>query len=151
LRSASGLSPGTTRTYGSLISVVASNGPSGSGAAEREVQLTGLDRGEELRIRPGLGEPELDAGPVRTEATHDAGKHAGTGRLVRADAEGARLSGAEGGDVRARGIEARDDRLGVPEEQLAGLGERDRPRTSRPLDERLPDDLLERRDLLADG
>ena len=51
----------------------------------------------------------------------------------------------------ALGVEPGDDRLGVPEEQLAGLGERDGSRSSRPLDERLADDLLERRDLLADG
>jgi hypothetical protein len=39
----------------------------------------------------------------------------------------------------------------VPEEQLSGLGELDGPRTARPLDEGITDDLLERRDLLADG
>ena len=68
-----------------------------------------------------------------------------------ADPQRARLAGAERGDVGARRVEPRDDRLRVPEEQLAGLGERDGPRTAGALDERLADDPLERRDLLADG
>ena len=38
----------------------------------------------------------------------------------------------------------------MAEEQRAGLGERDGPRAAGPLDERLADDPLERRDLLAD-
>ena len=38
----------------------------------------------------------------------------------------------------------------VPEQQPAGLGQRDRPRAAGPLDQLLADDPLERRDLLAD-
>ena len=38
----------------------------------------------------------------------------------------------------------------MTEEQLAGFGQRDRPRPAGPLDELLADDPLERRDLLAD-
>jgi hypothetical protein len=39
----------------------------------------------------------------------------------------------------------------VAQEQLAGLGERDRTRPARAFDELLSDDLLEGCDLLADG
>ena len=49
-----------------------------------------------------------------------------------------------------RGLQPRDDRDGVAQEQLARLGQGDRPRPARPLDELLADDPLERRDLLAD-
>ena len=59
----------------------------------------------------------------------------------------ARLERAE---VGLRGLQARDDRLRVAQQQLAGLGQRDRARAARPLDEPLADDPLERRDLLAD-
>ena len=41
------------------------------------------------------------------------------------------------------------DRLGVAEEELAGLCHRDRARAARALHEPLPDDALECRDLLA--
>ena len=47
-------------------------------------------------------------------------------------------------------LKARDDRVGVPEEQLTRLCERDRARSAGALDELLADDLLERLDLLAD-
>ena len=85
------------------------------------------------------------------EAAHHAGEDARADRLVRADAQRPGLTGAERRDVRARGVEPRDDRLGVAQKELAGLGQRDGARAAGPLDERLADDLLERRDLLADG
>ena len=52
--------------------------------------------------------------------------------------------------VGLRGLEPRDDRVRVAEEQLAGLGQRDGPWAAGALDELLADDSLERRDLLAD-
>ena len=61
------------------------------------------------------------------------------------------LARRERSQVGLRGLEPGDDRLGVPEQDPAGLGERHRPRPSGPLDEALADDPLERRDLLADG
>ena len=60
------------------------------------------------------------------------------------------LARPQGGDVGTGGVEPRDDRLGVTEQQGARLGQRDGPRAAGSLDERLADDLLERRDLLAD-
>ena len=80
-----------------------------------------------------------------------AGQDARADRLIGADPERPGLAGAERGDVGPRRVEPGDDRLGVTEQQHSGLGQRDGARTAGPLDERLADDLLERRDLLADG
>ena len=71
--------------------------------------------------------------------------------LVDADVERARQAAPERVHVRLRRREPRDDRLRVPEQELAGLGQRDLPRPAGPLDELLADDSLERGDLLADG
>ena len=60
------------------------------------------------------------------------------------------LAGPQRRHVGAGGVEPVDDRLGVAQEQLAGLGHRDRARPARALDELLADDALECRDLLAD-
>ena len=46
--------------------------------------------------------------------------------------------------------ESRLDRLCVAEQDLTGLGQRDRARAARALDQPQPDDPLERRDLLRD-
>ncbi len=70
--------------------------------------------------------------------------------LVDAHAERARLTGAEGVHVCPGRGEARDDRLGVSEQQLSRLGERHLARPPGALDELLADDPLEGRDLLAD-
>ncbi len=118
-------------------------------AAEREVELARLDRRVQLRVGRRLGEPELDPGPVGQEAPHHARKDARADGLVGADPQRPRLAGAERGHVGARRVEPRDDRLGVAQEQLARVGERDGPRAARTLDQRLADDPLERRDLLA--
>ena len=56
----------------------------------------------------------------------------------------------EGGHVRLGRVEVRDDRVGVPEQQLAGGGQGDAAWAAGPVDEPLPDDALELRDLLAD-
>ncbi len=56
----------------------------------------------------------------------------------------------ERGHVRVGRVEVRDDRVGVPQEQLAGGGQGDAARAAGPVDEPLADDALELRDLLAD-
>ena len=61
-----------------------------------------------------------------------------------------RLAGAQGMQVCLSGLEPGDDRVGVAQEQVPCLGQRDRARAARALDELLADDPLERRDLLAD-
>ena len=70
--------------------------------------------------------------------------------LERPDAEPAGVARLERAHVRLRGEQARLDRLGVPEEDPARLGQRDRPRAAGPLDQPHADDALERRDLLRD-
>ncbi len=67
-----------------------------------------------------------------------------------ADVERAGLAGRERREVGLGRLEAGDDRARVAEQQPAGLGQRDRPRAARALDQLLADDPLERRDLLAD-
>jgi hypothetical protein len=49
-----------------------------------------------------------------------------------------------------RELDEAEDRLGVLQQDLAGLGQRDRPAPLRALDEAVTDPLLEDRDLLAD-
>ena len=64
--------------------------------------------------------------------------------------ERARLAGRKGGEVGLGGLQARDDRLGVTEQDPARLGQRHRARPAGTLDQALADDALEGRDLLAD-
>ena len=116
---------------------------------EADVELAALDRLLDLFVVE-LADLHLDAGPRGGEAPHDGGEEAGAGGLEGADAQRPDLSRLQRLEIRLRGLEAGDDRVGVPEEQLARLGERDCPRASRSLDELLADDPLERRDLLAD-
>ena len=71
--------------------------------------------------------------------------------LERPDAEPACVTRLEGAHVGLRREEARLDRVRVTEEDAARLGQGDRARASRALDEPEPDDALEGRDLLRDG
>ena len=151
-RDASGLSAGTSKHVRVAHQLEHVEGPVGErGAAECEIELARLDQAVQLGIGGRLGQSELDPGPVGHEPPHHLGEHARADRLVRPDAQRSRLAGAQRGDVGARGVEPRDDRLGVAEQHLARIGERDGTRAAGPLDERLADDPLERRDLLADG
>jgi hypothetical protein len=59
-------------------------------------------------------------------------------------------SGPDSPEVGLCCLEARGDRVGVPEQQYARLGQRDRPWAAGPVDQPLADDALQRRDLLAD-
>ncbi len=52
--------------------------------------------------------------------------------------------------VRLGRVQPGDDRLGVAQQQPAGLGEGDRARPARPLEQPLADQSLEGLDLLAD-
>jgi hypothetical protein len=70
--------------------------------------------------------------------------------LVNADAQRSRLPVPEGVEIGLGGREPRDDRLGVPQQQLARLGQGHLPRPTGALDELLADDPFQRRDLLRD-
>src|SRR5205823_8752449 len=97
-----------------------------------------------------FGELDLDPRPGRAEPAHQLREDARADRLVDADAEDARLAVRERREVGLGRSDPRDDRLRVAQKQLARLGQRDRLRPPGPLDEALPDDPLEGRDLLAD-
>ena len=70
--------------------------------------------------------------------------------LERPDAQPSGVAGLERAHVRLGREEPRLDRVGVAEEDLAGLGEGDRAWATGALDQPEPDDPLERRDLLGD-
>ena len=72
------------------------------------------------------------------------------GRLKRADPQHAGVAGGHRVEVGLRCGEAGDDVAGVLEQHLAGLGQRDRSRATRSIDQSMADGLLERRDLLRD-
>jgi hypothetical protein len=57
----------------------------------------------------------------------------------------------EGGHVGLGGVELRDDRIGVAEQEAPGVGQVDGAGPARTLDEPLADGALQFRDLLADG
>src|SRR5581483_1916330 len=117
---------------------------------ERDVELAPLDAGRELAREVRLAELDLDRGPRPAEALQHLRQDLRADALEGADAERAGLAARERGEVGLRGLEARDDRLRVPQQPPPRLGQRHRPRSARALDEALADDPLERRDLLAD-
>ena len=110
-----------------------------------------LDAPEQLTVVRELGELDLDERPRRAEPAHQLRQDAGPDRLVDAHAQHACGALGERCEVGLRRRQPRDDRLRVPEQQAAGLGQRDRLRSPRPLDQALADDPLEHRDLLAHG
>ena len=117
---------------------------------EGQVEVAALDVLEQGDVGGRLVELDLDPRPRLDEALHQRREQVLADALVDADAQRAGLAVRERLHVGLRGGETRDDRLGVAEQELAGLGQRHAPRPARALDELLPDDPLERRDLLAD-
>ena len=117
---------------------------------ERQIELATLDEPKEVVVRSGLLQLELDARPGVEEAAHQLGNDLGADTLEGADPEGAGLALDERGHVGLGGVQPRDDRLGVAEEEPAGLGQRYGSRPARPLEQPLADDPLKGLDLLAD-
>ena len=142
----------TSRTYGSCSSSAHSNGPSGSGSSAKVRSSSPCSsRSQEIGRRALLAHADPDARPLRAEAADEGGEEARADALVDADAERSRGTLGERGHVRPGRVEPRDDRIGVAEQQQAGLGRLDAPRAAGPVEEPLSDDPLELRDLLADG
>ena len=98
-----------------------------------------------------FADAHLDARPFLLEAADQAGEDACADALVDPDAQRPGRAFGERGQVGLRGVELRDDRVRVPEEQPARVGQVDGPGAAGPVDEPLPDVALEQRDLLADG
>ena len=92
----------------------------------------------------------VDARVVLAESPQQGGEDAGADALEDADAQRARRPLRQCSHIRLGGVELRDDRVRVPHEQLAGLGEPHRLRPARPDEQSLADDALELPDLLAD-
>ncbi len=93
---------------------------------------------------------DLDLRPLRRELAQQRRQHARADALVRADPQRPGVAGVERGEVGLRGLEPGGDRVGVPQEQRAGLGQRDGAGPAGAVDQPLADDPLQRGDLLAD-
>ena len=106
---------------------------------EGEVELAALDPPQQVGDVGLLLHADLDARPLALEAAEEAGEDARADALVDADAERAGGALGERGHVRLGGVELRDDRVGVPEEQPSGLGQVDAPRPAGAVDEALAD------------
>ena len=117
---------------------------------EGEVEVAALDQDDEVLVVVHLGEAQVDARPRRAEAAQHGRQDVLADALVRADAQRPGGAGGERGEVGLGGLQPRDDRVRVTQQQAAGLGERDGPRPARPVEQPLADDALERGDLLAD-
>ena len=117
---------------------------------EGEVELAALDQLEQAAVVGRLGELDGDVRPGVGELAEEAREDPGADALVGADVERPGRALRERGHVGLGRLQAGDDARGVAEEELAGFGQGDPARPSGPLDELLPDDALERLDLLAD-
>jgi hypothetical protein len=116
---------------------------------EREVDVAGLDEQLELVVEDAVDELDVHLRPRVLEAADDGREDPRADALVAGDAQGPRFALREGGEVGLGGLHARDDRVGVAQQQLPGLRQRHRPRPARPLDEPFADGPLESLDLLA--
>ena len=150
-RSASGEPAWTTSTYGSRKQLDGLERPVGQRqVGERQIELAALDETQQLEVVGGFGQRDVHLRPGREEPGHHFGEDPLPDALEDPDAKGSRLALGECGEIGLRSGHARGDRTCVSEKQLAGLGEGDRLRASRPLDQPVADDPLERGDLLAD-
>ena len=142
---------GTIRTYGSTSSCAASSGASFIGSITNDRSTS--PRSSRASSSSSIADSESwisTFGNASLKRRTSAGRRRALDALVGADAERPGRALGERGEIRLRGLHPRDDRLRVAQQQLPGLGERDRPRAARPLDQLLADGALERRDLLAD-
>ena len=84
----------------------------------------------------------VDAQQRRDETGEQVGRRADSQRGVAVPVERR--------EIGLGGTHARDHRVGVREHDLAGIGQRERPRSARAVDQALPRQVLECRDLMAD-
>ena len=118
---------------------------------EGQVELAVLEQAQEIGGGALLPHADADERPLRAEAPHEGGEEAGADALVDPHAKRSRSARRESGHVGTGRVEARDDRIGVAEQQEPGLRRLHAPRAARAVEELLPHDPLELRDLLADG
>jgi hypothetical protein len=116
---------------------------------EREVELAVLEQPQEIFRGALLAHANRDARPLRAKAADEGGEEARADALVDADSKCSGLALRQRSHVGPRGVELRDDSVGVAEQEEPGLGRLDAPRPAGPVEESLPDDPLELGDLLA--
>jgi hypothetical protein len=99
----------------------------------------------------GLLQPHLHPRPRGRVAAQELGQDAGARALERPHPQRPGLPGPQGLHVGPGRLEPRDDRLGMVQEQAAGLRQLDRARASGTLDEPFTHEPLERGQLLGYG
>ena len=133
------------------MSCAASSGASFIGSITNEqVDLAALEPRFELVVDRRLRELDLHFRERLLEPADERGEEARADALVGADAERPGRALGERREIGLCGLHPRDDRLRVAKQQLPGLGERDRPRPARALDQLLADGTFQCRHLLAD-
>src|SRR2546430_889173 len=110
--------------------------------------LDGVDERAVVRLLRHLN---FDFGPAGFEPQHHLRQHLVGDALIDTDAQAPRNAGRVGAKVRLGGSQPGLDRLGVAEQQPAGLRQLHRSPPARTLDEALPDKGLQRSDVVADG
>ena len=105
---------------------------------------------EQLEVAGGLMDLEAQVRVRLGHTRRHPREHPDAHALVRAHAERARVALAERLELSLRDPKARQNRLRVLEQQRPRLGQPDGPAPPGPVDERLADQALQRRDLLAD-
>ncbi len=110
-----------------------------------------LEQVEELGRVALLAHADTDERPLRAEAADESGEEVRADALEDAHAQRSARALGERGHVGASRIEPRDDRVGVAQQEEPRLGGLNAARAARAMEQLLPDDALQLRDLLAHG
>src|SRR5439155_13658257 len=101
-------------------------------------------------VAAGLAHLERNARVCRGEVAHDRGQDARADALVGPYTQTPGRARRQRGEVLGGSLQLGEHRLGVSQQRLTGLRQPDPPPTPGALDQPVPDDALQRRDLLAD-
>jgi hypothetical protein len=118
---------------------------------EDQVEQAALELLQVLEVGDRLAQVDRDAGPLGQQQLERLREDLGARGLEGAHPDDARPPDRERVHLGLGRGNAGGDRLGVLQEQAPGRGERDGTAAGRPLQERLPYEPLEHRDLLAHG
>ena len=118
---------------------------------ERQIERARGHALEQQRLVELLANLHANLGPAPAELADHAREDARAGRLEGADADGPGLARDELVEIGAQGAEPCQQAIGVPQHDLARLGQRNGPRAARALDQLEAHRALERGDLLRDG
>jgi hypothetical protein len=112
---------------------------------DREVDVAEAQRGQR-RLRLELGRPHAHVGVAAAEVGHGGREQCPLGARERGDVDVAGHLGGSSRELGGRGLELREDRLGVRDQSPPGLGEPDAAAV--PVEQRDAGLALERRELL---